>query len=633
MRRLQFKLGAVNIITGKSGTGKSALIPIIDYCFGRSTFTVPEGFIRDNVSWYGVLASIDAGTDVFIGKPSPKQAALSQSQALILVGTNIEPPNFSELKPNTNDDAVEATLSNLLGISPNLHTPPDDQSRDPLQANVSHTKFYLFQEQGLVANRDMLFYRQAEPFLPQAMKDTLPYLLGAIDEDRVMRLRELRELRQKIRMLERDVVEAEASAGGGTALGQALLAEASQVGLISTIPNVRTAKEIRDHLSSLTDWTPTSLPEAGVQRAGGLREEIQVLRRELRAAGEAIEAARSAAGYATSYQEEIVHQNARLKSIEVFKDQGDSYLCPFCGTKPDMAPPAVAELNERLTSLSRQLASVAQERPRLDEYMGRLSGGSVAMRQRLSEKQRELAVVEAADAQAEAIADRNSAIARTVGRISLYLESQPEHDNVAALKRDLNAAKSRAVMLEKQLDADGELAVLDSYLNRIGADMTKLAAGLSFEHSAYPLRFDLRNLTVVADRPGRPFSMQRMGSGQNYLVCHLATLLALHRHFRTENRPVPGFLIVDQPSQVYFPSRQKYDDVAGTVSETKDAGGDLDAVNRLFNLLFSVVESMNGQFQVIVLEHANLDDSRYQSALVEQPWDGETRALVPLTWG
>ena len=36
---------------------------------------------------------------------------------------------------------------------------------------------------------------------------------------------------------------------------------------------------------------------------------------------------------------------------------------------------------------------------------------------------------------------------------------------------------------------------------------------------------------------------------------HLATMLALHEYFasRTEN-PVPNFLIVDQPSQVYFPS-------------------------------------------------------------------------------
>lgn len=60
---------------------------------------------------------------------------------------------------------------------------------------------------------------------------------------------------------------------------------------------------------------------------------------------------------------------------------------------------------------------------------------------------------------------------------------------------------------------------------------------------------------------------------------------------------------------------------------------DLDAVNRLFQLIFDFVEDMKGQFQIIVLEHANLDDRRYQSSLVEQPWDGEARALVPPSWG
>lgn len=35
----------VNVITGKSSTGKSALIEIFDYCFGSSEFTVPVGII------------------------------------------------------------------------------------------------------------------------------------------------------------------------------------------------------------------------------------------------------------------------------------------------------------------------------------------------------------------------------------------------------------------------------------------------------------------------------------------------------------------------------------------------------------------------------------------------------------
>jgi chromosome segregation ATPase len=42
-RIIPFKLGSVNVITGKSETGKSALADIVDYCLGRSTFTVFEG--------------------------------------------------------------------------------------------------------------------------------------------------------------------------------------------------------------------------------------------------------------------------------------------------------------------------------------------------------------------------------------------------------------------------------------------------------------------------------------------------------------------------------------------------------------------------------------------------------------
>ena len=58
IRELSFKRGAVNIITGRSLTGKSAIVEIIDYCLGRSTFLIPEGVIRDTVAWYAVVFSL-----------------------------------------------------------------------------------------------------------------------------------------------------------------------------------------------------------------------------------------------------------------------------------------------------------------------------------------------------------------------------------------------------------------------------------------------------------------------------------------------------------------------------------------------------------------------------------------------
>ena len=140
--------------------------------------------------------------------------------------------------------------------------------------------------------------------------------------------------------------------------------------------------------------------------------------------------------------------------------------------------------------------------------------------QSIREKQQQLAAVEAEDARAEVIADQNSRSARVAGRVSLYLESAPVQDDVSALRQQIRELRARAEQVEERMASNSEMDLLSSFLNRIGIDMTSMAARSSFEHAEYPLRFDLANLTVVTDRPGRPFPMQRMGSAQNWLVCH-----------------------------------------------------------------------------------------------------------------
>ena len=45
----------LNIITGRSSTGKSAIIELFDYCTGNSENTIPEGVITDNADLYLLL--------------------------------------------------------------------------------------------------------------------------------------------------------------------------------------------------------------------------------------------------------------------------------------------------------------------------------------------------------------------------------------------------------------------------------------------------------------------------------------------------------------------------------------------------------------------------------------------------
>ena len=62
---LTFKTGKLNIIYGLSQTGKSAIIPIIDYCLGSSHNKIPVGHIRDYSAWFGIVLNI-SNTKVLI---------------------------------------------------------------------------------------------------------------------------------------------------------------------------------------------------------------------------------------------------------------------------------------------------------------------------------------------------------------------------------------------------------------------------------------------------------------------------------------------------------------------------------------------------------------------------------------
>jgi DNA repair ATPase RecN len=50
----------LNVITGKSSTGKSAIIEIFDYCFGSSDYTVPEGIITTRAEIYFTVLKFPA---------------------------------------------------------------------------------------------------------------------------------------------------------------------------------------------------------------------------------------------------------------------------------------------------------------------------------------------------------------------------------------------------------------------------------------------------------------------------------------------------------------------------------------------------------------------------------------------
>ena len=178
---------------------------------------------------------------------------------------------------------------------------------------------------------------------------------------------------------------------------------------------------------------------------------------------------------------------------------------------------------------------------------------------------------------------RNNAAARVVGRISLFLETLLPNEDIARLEAANRRLTNKVKQLEGHIGADDSNERLTSILNNISAHVSRYIQKFDAEFSPYPARLDLSQMTIIFDRAGRPVPMGRTGGGENHLAYHLSALLALHLFAAQNNRPIPRFLLIDQPTQVYFPSEQVYKDADGSVQKT-EADADLNAVRRLFEL-------------------------------------------------
>ena len=91
-------------------------------------------------------------------------------------------------------------------------------------------------------------------------------------------------------------------------------------------------------------------------------------------------------------------------------------------------------------------------------------------------------------------------------------------------------------------------------------------------------------------------------------------------------------MVIDQPTQAYFPPESAYKAAGGSVDQTElQPCAALNAVRQLFEILrHSMAKDVSG-FQLIVAEHVNFRDVWFQEALVEVPWT-KPLALVPNDW-
>ena len=113
-RRLSFEPGKVTVISGASRTGKSAVIPIIDYCLASASCSIPVKTIRDACEWFGIIVITSEGEKLF-ARREPGAHRTTDEMFLLEAPAISDVPR--EIAKNTNASNVRRLLDELAGLS------------------------------------------------------------------------------------------------------------------------------------------------------------------------------------------------------------------------------------------------------------------------------------------------------------------------------------------------------------------------------------------------------------------------------------------------------------------------------------------------------------------------------------
>lgn len=622
VRHLPFKLGQVNIITGRSKSGKSAVGDIIDYCLGGNSCNIADGVVRENVAWYGLLLQLEKER-VFVARKNPDNGQQTTTMCYIEVGTDLNVPEQCNFSPNTNVLGIEEALTRRIGISENLNTPSEGQSRFPLAANIRHSLYYCFQGQDEIAAKNFLFHHQSEDFITQTIKDTIPYFLGAVSEEALALENERNILKRKLKIEKRKISENRYLIGNSSERAITLIGEARRVGLIDSTTQI----DYHDYhkmylvLKNVISWVPNQ-PKTNdiIDRLTFLQSKLKEYRTNYNNIVINIENAKIFIGESTGYSDEVEHQKVRLESIGLFEHiDFNPGKCPLCSGILENPLPSIKMIKAAIADLDKAISNVTREQPKLRTYISKLEQEREKILEEIRGVQSEIDGIYQQEEALARLRDINTQCGIVVGRISLWIESLKNDIESDKQEQIIKQIEDRIQAIDEMLDVDSVESRKQSALSRIQENMTKWAKELELEHCDSPYRLDINKATVIVDKLDRPVPLKQLGSGSNWVGVHLIVYFALQYYFISSNRPVPRFLFFDQPSQVYFPS------------ELDSKNIDWNEVNKLYRFIVDRTNKLEGKLQVIIVDHANLNDVYFRDYICENWWSID-KNLVPTDW-
>ena len=649
---VNFRKG-LNVVTGKSSTGKSALIEIFDYCFGSNENTIPKGVITESATIYYVALSVNDQDMVIARDPEIESKAFFR---------RVECFNSDDINRNYFNSSYFRPLDEFKKHLREFFLDIDDvdeslvaranRRSNAKAATPSIRSFssFILQHQNLVANKHALFYRFDEKEKRDQAIDHTKIFLGLADQKYFHLSQEQERLSGDVRRLERQKETNKRTSESymqsiGPVLSQLYALMGFKDDPLSLEQVLRHPQDAKDQLDRIVVAEKINHnSDAATQRYNQLKLERNQKTAELRRLQR----------QSASIDKHIREEGRFVDNVKQFSSPQHVHIstsvCPFCHTEKDTLRESAEKLKQAITKVAGNLAQARPMKAKFESSLLEVQRNSEAIGRDLSALNQQILEIEKTE---EHLAEQKSlyeSVLMQKAKLFVLLDTLNMADD-AELEKQIKALKKQLADINKNLKQYNVQKGLENASKKVNKYMAEIGGQFEFEDSYKPINlhfsfetFDLYHLTPKEER----IYLRSMGSGANWLYSHVTLFLALHRYFSElgDKCAIPSILFFDQPTQVYFPNfkrdnsetfeeqKKQETEQRKTLNVDQNIDEDIKAVENLFSQLSiycNELEKSSGfSPQIIVTDHAdNLTLSNgvlFESLVNGNRW--RTRGLI-----
>lgn len=630
----------LNIITGRSSTGKSAIINIFDYCMGATRNNIPHGIISNSAKLYFLVLCVN---DKFIAiareaKKNNRGFFKFESAPMPINSYNNE--YFSQEYFIALDDYIRQIGSvfglNISDIDEIEQDNPRNKKGHPSMRNMMS---FMLQHQNLIANNQALFYRFDDNERRERVIEEFKIFLGLVDQNYFILMQKIDNLKNQLRRLDRHISSFRQQLQSHIPYIEEQREQYLAITGRDLFPNVTSEQILKcpaQYFDTLDEYMPKvdTNSESYRQTYDSLKRQHNELLGKKRDLVLKLSDVESSIKMIHNYRDKI----SQVRPIQQAHQQHSH--CPFCGKPSDSTQNAANSLIRAINWLNNELRetpslfkSYLPKRKELRDNINLLNNQINEISSRLSAiKEINLRLQKNRSLEEQAIV-----VLSNIRNELLWVIS--EHEN------DLNAERTE---LQQEKDQ------IENYINQhynlsermiqisevINCTMNAIAPHLAFEYHEMTLAFDIQRFELYCVLDGEKVYLSSMGSGANWLYSHICLFLAFVKLFVSEAKcKIPPILFIDQPSQVYFPvqndSLNEFN--ASTLKGGNSADDDLLQVSNLYSQILKFIDELYQQFgikpQIIISDHADnllLDGYTFED-YVKARWRHECDGLIDIT--